>query len=838
LPEEEIERVAVCSVDCQRCQEELSTLDSAVDTLIARLRKAAGSSADDVPGHVDLLICQAERLGPALTGDAASPPQAEETDPPDVPARLGQYRILERLGSGGMGMVYRAQHVMLHKPVALKVLLSLRADDRESIDRFIREMQAVGQVEHPNLVRATDAGEDAGRHFLVMELVEGIDVAALLARCGPLSVANACEIIRQAANGLAHVHAMGIIHRDVKPSNLMISYVGQVKVQDLGLAKVLAEQASGALTGSEQILGTLDYIAPEQVVPGGPIDGRTDVYGLGCTLYALLTGTPPFGGPEFDGPVRKIAAHVQRDAPSLFERRANAPAALAAAVARMLSKSPAGRFATASEVADAMAPFTEGSDLAALVRSATGGGSTVDLVRKSYAKPAATTTESLAHQARFRRVVASALVATLLVAGIVGTVLRSLIRNAAQPPRNVSGVELVDFEAAGALLGEGALLTNEIPGLTFTNTIISAPGGANTATQGDENHAEAPFDRGFYITDILGPGGFQLNATKDIMIEFAQPVTDLSLVLGDIDSTERFDFTVFDAEDAVLETVTVLAGDPGTGRQIATPVNFNAKGISRLVLDALRVDPAEQSAGFMIDNLQFAIVSEPPRQTHGDARAHDDDAASGSTRRVQPIFESHFKDRIIKDDDDMRRFEQDGRRYISVKPGNKGKWAYNSRRYDECIVEVVGRVTKGSEGGILVNFGTRKLRTGVKTGLCVILGYDRRVWVEPSLFADDEFKRIAPRFDFKHDAVKAAGSWNRLQFVVRNRSLDILVNGTRVCEPIECETDLTPFILAIGIAGIDNRHGASIELASIKVWDTTDIRRIAGQGELPDDDDP
>lgn len=899
LPEDEIEHVANCSSVCQRCQEELSSLDSEVDTLIARLRKAASSTADDLPDHLNLLMGQAERLGPAFAGDAASPSQAEANDPPDIPARLGQYRILERLGSGGMGAVYRAEHVMLQKPVALKVLLSLRAGDRESIDRFIREMKAVGQVEHPNITRATDAGEDAGRHFLVMELVEGIDVAELLARCGPLPIADACEIIRQAAMGLAHVHELGIVHRDVKPSNLMVSYLGQVKVQDLGLAKVLADQTSDALTGSEQILGTLDYIAPEQVVPSGPIDGRADVYGLGCTLYALLTGSPPFGGTEFDSPVRKIAAHAQREAPSINDRRADVPPALAAIVAKMLNKSPADRMSTAHEVAEAMTPFAEGSDLPALVRSATGGESTVDLALKPPTEPATCSSMAESRGSTPLRRAIVAIFAAAALAGIVALVVRpaadrgSSIVNAGatlntesfdgNPRLSSDGLRLYfDSTRAGGQGGRDIYLAERssldegfsapinlgsaindrrhtfgmLESTDGLSLIYSVDGSLQMATRPsiatpwnnsvvaisdaefDEINASGNASHPTISTDRLTlifqrdfhPGIELMMSTRaaptdpwsppDLLVNLNSPVFDghpflsedgLSLWFG----SDRSGNT--DIYRAVRDSPATPWTDPRLVAEPVTALNSRSHDSSPCIVGEAMFFQSNRPGG--IGNTDLYTTSWRARR---------------SAPPVQPIFETDWTKPFFTENETTTRFHKNGHRYIRLKPGKPGWYGANIRRCRECIVEVVGRVADQSQGGVLVNFAHRDPQSEKKTGVCVVVDYDRGVWVHPSLFPTD--KKDGPRFEFKHDAIKPAGSWNRLQFVVRKRSLEIRVNGTRVCEPVECDSDLTPFTLAVGIAGIDNKHGATIELASVKVWDTTDLRRIAGQGELPGGD--
>lgn len=282
--------------------------------------------------------------------------------------QLGQYVILAKLGQGGMGTVYRALHARLKRTVALKVLSGRRAHEPQTLARFQREMEIVGKLDHPHLVRATDAGETAGHAYLVMDLIDGLDLHHLVTRVGPLPLADACDLIRQAAVGLQYVHAQGLVHRDIKPSNLLLGADGCVRVLDLGISRLYEKGPdSERLTDSGQIMGTADYMAPEQGINSHAVDIRADVYSLGCTLYKLLTGQPPFSGPEYDSYFKKLFAHVQTPVPPVGEVRPEVPDGLAAVLGRMLAKAPADRFATPGEVAEALRPFASGADPAALL---------------------------------------------------------------------------------------------------------------------------------------------------------------------------------------------------------------------------------------------------------------------------------------------------------------------------------------------------------------------------------------------------------------------------------------------------------------------------------------
>jgi serine/threonine protein kinase len=275
---------------------------------------------------------------------------------------IGQYQLVEKVGSGGMGAVYRAVHLILSKEFALKILPPERASDARAIARFQREIRAIGKVDHPHIVRATDAGQDGGVLFLVMELLKGIDISGLIKAHGKVSPADGCEIIRQAALGLQCVHECGLIHRDIKPSNLLLTSDGCVKILDLGIARLV--QASGVTEWSSggHLVGTLDYMAPEQWEGSEEIDIRTDLYSLGCTLHATLVGRPPFA--ESHSVASKMMAHLRGDVPSLGP---DVSPELDALYRRLMSKNPAGRPASPAEVAAELEPFCASARLAALV---------------------------------------------------------------------------------------------------------------------------------------------------------------------------------------------------------------------------------------------------------------------------------------------------------------------------------------------------------------------------------------------------------------------------------------------------------------------------------------
>jgi serine/threonine protein kinase len=273
---------------------------------------------------------------------------------------LGQYLLLDRLGAGGMGQVFKARHRRMDRLVALKILPPAATQSAVAVLRFQREVRTAARLLHPNIVIAHDADEADGVHFLVMEYVDGQDLHSLVRSRGRLPVGEAAGYALQAARGLEYAHAQGVVHRDIKPSNLLVDRHGAVKILDMGLAYREPPAGEGpladeeGLTGSGQVLGTVDYMPPEQAEGNARADHRSDVYALGCTLYRLLTGEVPYPGPT---PVRKMLAHRADPVPSLRARLPDLPAELDAAVRRMMAKDPLDRFPSMREVAAALQPF-------------------------------------------------------------------------------------------------------------------------------------------------------------------------------------------------------------------------------------------------------------------------------------------------------------------------------------------------------------------------------------------------------------------------------------------------------------------------------------------------
>jgi serine/threonine protein kinase len=274
---------------------------------------------------------------------------------------LGFYKILYPLGKGGMSIVYVAEHLVLHRRVALKVCLTDRMHERGFLERFQREGRATAVLDHPNIIRVHDFGSESNTHFMVMEYIMGKSLHHILQERGRLPFREAVGLIGQAACGLQHAHERGLVHRDIKPSNLLIDTNGVVKILDLGLARFFDHQ-DDKLTerlGGKPIIGSPDYIAPEQAL--GRLDIRSDIYSLGATLYTALIGRPPFSdtaAPE------KLVAHQSRPIRPPHELDVRIPFELSAIVLRMLARRTENRFQTPAQVIEAL--FTWGPDAEAV----------------------------------------------------------------------------------------------------------------------------------------------------------------------------------------------------------------------------------------------------------------------------------------------------------------------------------------------------------------------------------------------------------------------------------------------------------------------------------------
>jgi serine/threonine protein kinase len=388
---------------CSQCRKALDELPA--DKFLAKLRQAMEEGSTTKPLSEAVTLARTEKADRAVE-DGDKVPFLGEL-PPEL-ANHPRYRVLQELGAGGMGVVYKAEHQLMERPVALKVINRRLTDEAAAVERFRREVRSAARLCHPNIVTAYDAEQAGDVQLFVMEFVEGVSLDRLIARQGPLPVMQACDYVRQAAQGLQHAFERGMVHRDIKPQNLMLTPApgtrpwGLVKILDFGLARFAQEKgpiaggaAGGAGTGeiadrpaltlTGTVMGTPDYVAPEQIRDPHGADIRADIYSLGCTLYFLLTGKVCF--PEATA-VEKLMAHEEKTPRPLTEIRSDVPPGLARVFERMTAKDPVLRYQTPAEVAQALEPFTTAASAAVVFPEPSDSPTVPEGVRRNYSRRA------------------------------------------------------------------------------------------------------------------------------------------------------------------------------------------------------------------------------------------------------------------------------------------------------------------------------------------------------------------------------------------------------------------------------------------------------------------
>ncbi len=401
-------------VHCSACRQRLNRFDS-TPNLLAIIQSLSNRTHETISQSNSRLA----KISPSVY-DAETCVYEQQ-----VFRRIGQYDLLRKIGRGGGGEVFEAMHIHMRCRRAVKLLSSKDSGDELVRRRFFREMESIGQLDHPHIIQAHDAGEVDGTLYLAMELIDGENVESLARRVGPLPVPEACEIVRQAGVGLQHIFESGLVHRDIKPSNLLISGT-QVKIADLGLALFQSHDSEDdRLTGHHMVIGTADYMAPEQCSGAQDIDIRADLYSLGCTLYRLLSGHPPYELIENATPLRKMWAHQNLPSPELPRSRSDIPEDLHFIVQKLMAKDREKRYGEPKELSEALIPFCQSVDVLTLTHSGPSlfqvvdRGSTANQRTTFRVSPSSVPNVTVILSQLIKKIPGSKFVSSLLLSGIV-----------------------------------------------------------------------------------------------------------------------------------------------------------------------------------------------------------------------------------------------------------------------------------------------------------------------------------------------------------------------------------------------------------------------------------
>lgn len=704
----------------------------------------------------------------------------------------GRYLLLRELGRGGMGVVYLALHRRLQRHFAVKVLPASVTADPQHVARFVREMELIGKLTDPHIVQATDAGEIDGQHYLVMEYVDGGTLSDVLRATGPLGIADACEAIRQAALGLQHISDCRLVHRDLKPSNLMLARDGKVKLADLGLA-LLSYQASPGNASAEpltldgQIMGTLDYMAPEQLGNAHRVDIRADIYSLGCALHALLTGAAPFTGPEFPTIYEKIEAHKTCSPPDVSKQRPDVPAGLSHLVRRMVAKSPDGRPQSPRELAEEIASFTATHNLRRLAETAF----------------------------------------------------------AARLPR-ASGTKSTFAPISSAQTGTIVPLSSGEFANSATPTAIASPQTPATDSSTSKSPSAPPqiLDREEPARARLSPAARRRRPPLRL---WGPIVLALSIVAAWMyvarPSRVAFGEMRFDLNVPTTSVQFSVDGEPVDANALDGFVRLTA-GRHRLLVSAPGHTPLETSFDVQADvrdalplHLVPRVIAKIAPEGRLESVSQVDDPfaaiAVSESRVVAPgsenapsLIDEDFrvsKRMLVKATKDVNLRHEADRYSVSVRP----TWSFNAPCPGGAVASpacrVVGRASNGT-GAWFVDLYRHYAAPQSKTmAIRISLEAGPQLRVDRAHFQTEAGRgpRLSP---IQHPAIRPVDQWNELFAIVRDGKLELYVNGIAVCAPVEIDPDNVPAEMAIG-AQATPTDLETAEFLSFQSWNATDLSR-------------
>jgi serine/threonine protein kinase len=654
---------------------------------------------------------------------------------------IGPYLVLDKIGAGGMGVVFKARHRPSGRVVAMKILPPSFAREREAVSRFRREFEVASRLSHPNLVAAIEASEDRGVHFLTMDYIDGTNLDRIVRDGGPLPLKLALHAVIQVARGLEAAHAQGVIHRDIKPGNVMIDGAGLVRVLDLGLARVIETGitmgpfADGSLTRTGSFMGTVDFLAPEQANDAKKADHRADLYSLGCTLYYLLAGRPPFPGETV---LKRLMAHQDRPAPSLRAARPEVPESLEIVYQRLMAKQPGDRPRTAAETILALEACR------ATAREA--GDASADF-------------KTFAHSAR-----------------------RMAVSRGPERSANASiPAPLNPF--AGAQFGPDPRFQDLVVDIRDEAQTDPSPGDMPpprpipATTTRRRRHAGFGIGTLVVVSSLVAAGVWWAARPRPHVVESIAATSTIGPSIDIVEPVETLTFPEREEmDDGPLSLVDPV--DPGPASTPELPPAPAAPSTPA-------PSPAPPSAPAPATTPLPAPGPAPTGPEKGRVIVSDDhsDPKSGWPRRNAPIVNGARP---------LRSDYENGVYFIEVPETWSGAeaWDISGPLEQEYQVEVVGKVkgvgnSPGAWGVIITGEKGRGFQVGI----------DRlaRVAIHPAFWGVEAFPNDPVYLVSRaHRAIKPGNEWNTMTLRVRRREMEVLVNGVKVCATIKVPWNILP----------------------------------------------
>jgi serine/threonine protein kinase len=814
----------------------LSTLDDSTTQSVTQhlkcctdcLRRAVRMSSGGDSGRESIAIGQPGSTGPvvsSLDGLSMLETSAHVKAPPPtnaLPSGLAghpDYEVVRELGQGGMGTVYLARNRLMERLEVLKIVSRHMINRSGALDRFLIEIRNAARLHHTNIVTAYSATRVGESLVFAMEYVEGLDLSRLVKAKGPLPVSNACNYVHQAALGLEHASELGMVHRDIKPSNLMLAKQGRhavIKVLDFGLAKVRSEGAvDGGLTHEGQLLGTPDFIAPEQIRDARRADIRADIYSLGCTLYYLLTGRAPF---HADNLYDILQAHHSMDAMPLNLARPEVPVELAALVAKMMAKEPNRRFQLPREIAQALTPFFKTGKTAFKVAEA--DVSRASSGRPVYGGPSARSdsfTEGAGSCALEKQVADRSTIATESIpCAEPRDTARAQNELPVRPPTKRRSWLWPSVAAAAMLVSYLVAWPSDVRTKTARGFIelVNLPKVARVYVDGEEASVTWPAGNKYAVIsvkpgphkvvvkkdglEISGNGlSVQVEEEKAFAVRLPNPAASSKVIDGSDDP-----IALSEDEGEMIEDDPPAVRSPVAEKSAPPPGPVErAASVPQVTHHAA---PAERTV-----NQDKTILSPGIRLVYVDEFDND--------RRGLP--------RDLAVPHEPKHGRSDGVYYVYAGGGQQN---WNVRRVDsEGTCEVVARVLSQNHEQNAAWALRLFNRVGQESrGLLIKITVKGELFLEPLPSKQAAaFRRIDPRIGpIKHPAIKPGHEFNTLLLTIRNREVAICVNGVQVCGPVRFEYNLTPATLNLGVLGPGKKRAE---------FDRVEIREMVEAAKKP-----